>query len=125
MSVLATDGGVPICAVHVGETGMFPRRSSNAGFHRFDAAHVIHTGLKAVHQEDYRTWEMVLEHCTLGMTLRRDRYSVKISDTTAAREEYLTGFPSRIAAMQAARRRIDFILDIQDPRRPRRRPRAS
>ncbi len=103
---------------------MFQRRPADAGTRRFDAAHVMHTGLKAVHQESYRAWEMVLEHCMLGTTLRRHRYNVKITDTAAVREEYLTGYASRITALQAARRRIDFLVDIRDSHRPRPRPRG-
>ncbi len=101
------------------------QRSSNSGFLRFDAAHLSHTGLKVVRQENYRTWEMTLEHCTHGMTVRRHRYNIKITDTEAAREEYLAGFSSQTTALQAARRRIDFILDIRDPRTPRRRRQSS
>ncbi len=104
---------------------MFSRHFPASGFIRRDAAHLSHSGLKTVHQEDYRTWNMVLEHCTLGMTIRRHRYSVKIYQATTGREEYLTGFSSHLTALQAARRKIDFILDIRDPRAPRRRRRSG
>ena len=103
---------------------MFSKRfSADGSSRRFDAAHRPHTGLKIVQHEEYRDWEISLEHHTSGMTIQRDQYSVKIVDTTIAREEYLKGFSSRVSAMQAARHRIDFILDIRDPHAPRRRPR--
>jgi hypothetical protein len=53
------------------------------------------------------------------MTLRRDQYHVRIRDERASHDEYLRGFASPLAAVQAAQRRIDFILDIQRPRQPR------
>ena len=97
--------------------------SAGGSSRRFDAAHRRHSGLKTVQHEEYRDWEISLEHHTTGMTIQRDQYSAKIADTTNAREEYLKGYSSRVSAMQAARRRIDFILDIRDPRTPRRRTR--
>ncbi len=100
---------------------MFHRRSpSDTRSYRFDTGHRSHTGLKTVQHEIYRTWEIMIEHCTLGLTIRREQFSVRITDTLAQRDEYLKGFPSRVTAMQAARRRIDFIRDIRDPRAPRR-----
>ena len=92
---------------------------------RFDASHRRHSGLKIVQHEAYRTWEIAIEHCTTGTTIRRERYGAKITDTEAAREEYLRGFSSHVSAIQAARRRIDFILDIRNPRAPRRRRRVG
>ena len=100
---------------------MFHRRSpSTSRSYRFDTGHRSHTGLKTVQCEIYRTWEIIIEHCTLGLTIRREQFSVRIVDTLAQREEYLKGFPSRVTAMRAARRRIDFIRDIRDPRTPHR-----
>ena len=97
--------------------------SGNGSSRRFDTAHRRHSGLKIVQYEEYRDWEISLEHHTTGTTIQRDQYSVKLADTTNAREEYLKGYSSRVHAMQAARERIDFVLDIRDPRTPRRRTR--
>ncbi len=95
---------------------MSSRGTSSSGFfRRFDSPHSRHTGLRVVQHEQYRQWEITIEHCITGMTLRRDRYNATIADTAATRDEHLKGFSSRTAALQAAQRRIDFILDIRDP----------
>lgn len=100
---------------------MFYRPTPNKSFYRIDASHRGHTGLKVVQSEMHRTWKVAIEHCVTGLTVRRDRYSARITDTLGEREEYLTGFCSRSSAIQAAQRRVDFILDIQDPHRKRKR----
>jgi hypothetical protein len=75
----------------------------------------------------YRQWEVVIDHHTAGMMLRRDRYNARLLDELHGREEYLRGFASANAAIEAALRRIDFLKDIRDPRmftsRTYRRPR--
>ncbi len=100
------------------------RRGTAASYRRS----VGHTGLRAVDELTYRSWKIVVEHRVLGMTLRREQYSLRLIDELATREEYLTGFANKVIAREAARRRIDFILDIQLPRtrRPQlRRPRRA
>ena len=91
---------------------------TRAARRRLDQAHP-HTGLLAVGRDEYRSWEIVVEHRKVGMTLQREQFSVTISDTTAPRSEHLSGFHSRLSAVQAAQRRVDFILDIQDPHQAR------
>ncbi len=95
---------------------MFRRRTSSGGaLRRFDGAHTRHTGLTIVQRAEHRQWEITIEHSVTGVTLRRDRYNAIITDNTAARDERLDGFSSYATALQAAYRRIDFILDIRDP----------
>jgi hypothetical protein len=101
-----------------------PHSPGRGAFHRVDQAHMFHTGLRTLGSEQYRSWEITVAHRRVGSTVRREQYSAKISDMTARREENLGGFSSKIAAFEAARRRIDFIRDIQDPNAPRRRRRA-
>lgn len=83
---------------------------SNQDFH--------HTGLAVIGQACYRSWQIILERRTVGMTFRRVQYSARIIHEGSSREEYLAGFNSKQAATTAAHRRIDFILDIQMPRHP-------
>jgi hypothetical protein len=87
---------------------------------RFRALHGQHTGLQVLGRETYRRWTLIVEHRQLGVTVRRDQFSVRIEDEQDTGNEYLTGFASRATALQAARRRVDFIMDIQRPRMPQR-----
>jgi hypothetical protein len=84
-----------------------------------------HTGLRVVDKLVYRGWRIVVEHVIVGMTLRREQYRLRLIDTQHAREEYLTGFASKVTALDSARRRIDFLLDIQQPRARKYRPRRQ
>ena len=68
---------------------------------------------------------MSVERRTVGMTLPREQFSVQIAEAAATRHEYLTGFASQRSAEQAARRRIDFIVDIHDPHATRAHSRQS
>jgi hypothetical protein len=88
------------------------RRGNAVGYRRS----VGHTGLRVVDQVVYRSWKIVVEYVVVGMTLRREQYRLRLVDTTGTHEEYLTGFASKVTALESARRRIDFILDIQKPR---------
>jgi hypothetical protein len=98
---------------------------SHLAVHRIDESHRRHTGLQAVGRDEYRDWEIVVEHRKVGMTLKREQFSVTISDTMSSRSEYLRGFASRLSAVQAAQRRIDFIVDIHDRHVRRNRARAA
>ena len=104
---------------------MFPPGSFNHGyFRRTDQRHTHHTGLRSIARELYRSWEIIVEHRVVGTTMRREQFSARISDTTARREENLCGFSSKSAALEAARRRVDFIRDIVKPNARRQRPRV-
>ena len=80
-----------------------------------DAPRETPAGNGTVYLAVYRRWEIRVERREVGMTLRRERYSVRIADPETARGEYVTGFTSRLASIRAAQRRIDVILDVQDP----------
>jgi hypothetical protein len=80
-----------------------------------DAARHAPAGNGAVYLGVYRRWEIRVERREVGMTLHRERFGFRIAEPETARVEYVTGFTSRLAAIQAAQRRIDVILDIQDP----------
>jgi hypothetical protein len=102
--------------------GQPSRRRGNATSYR---SAVGHTGLRVLEETDYRSWKIIVEHVVLGMTLRREQYRLRLVDTHDSREEYLTGFANKVTALEAARRRIDFILDIQRPRTRTRHPQRS
>jgi len=94
----------------------FGQPSSRRGNATSYRSAVGHTGLRIVDETDYRSWKIIVEHVVLGMTLRREQYRLRLVDLRDSREEYLTGFANKVTALEAARRRIDFILDIQRPR---------
>jgi hypothetical protein len=87
---------------------------------RVDKSHALHTGLKVVVEETHRAWRILVEHRRVGLTLPRDQFSVRIRDESESQEEYLTGFSTKLSAIEAARKRIDFIVDIRRPRTARR-----
>jgi len=84
------------------------RPASDLRTYRFDVGHRAHTGLKTVRQQRHRDWEILIEHCILGLTIRREQFNARIVETASQREEYLKGFSSRIAALRAARHRDRF-----------------
>jgi hypothetical protein len=93
------------------------RRGGDVDSDRFgsDAPRQVPAGKGAVYLDVYRRWEIRVERRAVGMTLHRERFGFRIADPETARVEYVTGFTSRLTAIQAAQRRIDVILDIQDP----------
>ncbi|MBM4088694.1 MAG: hypothetical protein FJ276_04590 [Planctomycetes bacterium] len=83
---------------------------------RTDKPHSPHTGLKVIAQESHGCWQIIVEHHRRGVTVPRDQYSVRMREELTGREEYLTGFPSKTTAINAARRKIDFIHCLRRPR---------
>lgn len=94
----------------------YHHHTTSRGRLRFDALPTGHSGLKVVRRESHRDWEIVVEHRSTGSTIRRDQYSARIGELSGRREEYLRGFATPLTALTTARRRIDFICDIRDPR---------
>jgi hypothetical protein len=72
--------------------------------------------LRVIDHQEYRDWELTTEHLVTGFTMRREQFHVRLTHMSDGREEYLRGFASRVQALQAARRRVDFIVEIRDPR---------
>jgi len=94
-----------------------PSRSHavNLPFFRRDSQHKGPTGVRLVARERYRGWQLQVEQSRVGVTLTRTQFSIRLSDPVARREEYLPGFSRRSTAEQAARRRVDYLIDVHDP----------
>jgi hypothetical protein len=86
--------------------------------------HIPHTGIGHVTGEAIGDWTLELSHRQVGVTMKRDQYSVKIRRESPAHEELLSGFSSKAAAMEAARKRVDLLSHMREPivRAPHRRP---
>ena len=84
-----------------------------------------YSGIQTVLEQEYRDWMLTVECHQVGTTIRRTKFSVRLQAPDASQIERLVGFPSPQRALDAAHRRIDFIIDIQTPHRPRRRRRAQ
>lgn len=82
---------------------------------RVDHAHDALVRSHATLQLTYRRWDIWVERRAIGLTLPRVRFSVRIVEPETQRGEYLSGFLGCESAVQAAQRRIDAIVDIQDP----------
>lgn len=55
-------------------------------------------------------WDIEVSHRTLGVTVKRSQFSVKIRHLESAHEEFLSGFSSRQQARQAADDRVDLLV---------------
>ena len=86
--------------------------------------HLPHTGIGRVTCEQLGDWTLELSHRQVGVTIKRDQYSVTIRREFPAHEELLSGFASKVSALAAARKRIDLLTHIRGPivRAPHRRP---
>ena len=73
--------------------------------------------------EEIGDWTLELSHRKVGVTIKRDQYSVTIRRESPAHEELLSGFSSKVAAMAAARKRVDLLSHMREPivRAPHRR----
>ncbi|MDA1050450.1 MAG: hypothetical protein O3C40_08200 [Planctomycetota bacterium] len=85
--------------------------------------HVPHTGIGHVACEEIGDWTVELSHRQVGVTIKRDQFSVTIRRESPAHEELLSGFSSKVAAMEAARKRVDLLSHMREPtvRAPHRR----
>ena len=77
--------------------------------------HLPRTGIGHVAEEVIGDWTLELTHRQVGMTIKRDQYSVTIRRESPAHEELLSGFSSKVAALAAARKRVDFHIHLREP----------
>ncbi len=77
--------------------------------------HVPHTGIGHVTGEEIGDWKLELLHRQVGVTMKRDQYSVTIRRESPPHEELLSGFSSKAAAMEAARKRVDLLSHMREP----------
>ena len=73
------------------------------------------TGIGHVTGEEIGDWTLELAHRQVGVTIKRDQYSVTIRRASPAHEELLSGFSSKAAAMEAARKRVDLLSHMREP----------
>ncbi|HJN11317.1 MAG: hypothetical protein QGH33_14070 [Pirellulaceae bacterium] len=76
---------------------------------------IARTGVGNVTAEEYQGWKIELTHRKVGVTIRRDQFVVTMRRTTPAHEEQLTGFATKVAALAAARKRIDLLSAVRRP----------
>lgn len=74
-----------------------------------------HTGIRQIACEQIGDWTIDLSHRRVGVTMKRDQYSVTIRRESPAHEELLSGFSSKVAAMAAARKRVDLLSHMREP----------
>ena len=75
--------------------------------------HLPHTGIGKVASEAIGDWTLELSHRRVGVTIKRDQYSVTIRRESPAYEELLSGFSSKTAALAAARKRVDLLSHVR------------
>lgn len=73
------------------------------------------TGITQVMSEEIGDWIIEVTHRQVGMTIKRDQYSVTIRRESPAHEELLSGFSSKVAAMAAARKKVDLLSHMRAP----------
>ncbi|MCA9122003.1 MAG: hypothetical protein H6822_12015 [Planctomycetaceae bacterium] len=86
--------------------------------------HRPRTGIGHVAFEEIGEWTLELTHRQIGVTIKRDQYSVTIRRESPAHEELLSGFSNKVTALAAARKRVDFLSHMREPilRSPHRSP---
>ncbi|MBC8352548.1 MAG: hypothetical protein H8E66_11200 [Planctomycetes bacterium] len=77
--------------------------------------HRPRTGIGHVALEVIGDWTLELAHRQVGVSIKRDQYSVTIRRESPAHEELLSGFSSKVAAMAAARKRVDLLSHMREP----------
>ena len=77
--------------------------------------HLPRTGIGYVTCEAIGDWTLELSHRQVGVTIKRDQYSVMIRRPSPAYEELLSGFSSKVAALAAARKRVDLLSHVREP----------
>lgn len=101
---------------------MYRRHRQHTTFNPIGAkpAHGRYSGIQTLSTHEYRAWEVLIERRELGTTIKRIQFSARLHDPSTSRVENLRGYSSKEVVLSAAQHRIDFILDIEIPRRPRR-----
>lgn len=86
--------------------------------------HLPRTGIGHVASEEIGEWTLELTHRQVGVTIKRDQYSITIRRESPAHEELLSGFSSKVTALAAARKRVDLLSHMREPivRAPHRLP---
>jgi hypothetical protein len=77
--------------------------------------HLPHTGIGRITGETIGDWTLELSHRQVGVTIKRDQYSVTIRRESPAHEELLSGFASKVSALAAARKRVDLLTHMRGP----------
>jgi hypothetical protein len=78
--------------------------------------HLPHTGIAQVASETIGDWTLELAHRQVGVSIKRDQFSVKLYRQTPPYEELLSGFATKDAALAAARKRVDLLSHLREPR---------
>lgn len=76
---------------------------------------VAHVGVGNVTAEEYEGWSIEVTHRTVGATIRRDQFMATLRRGSSDYEEQLPGFNSKVAALEAARKRIDLLSAVRRP----------
>lgn len=69
------------------------------------------TGVETVAREKIGPWQVEVTYRRLGVTVRRDQFNATLRRDAPEREEALSGFATKEAALAAARRRITALTD--------------
>ena len=77
--------------------------------------HLPRTGIGHVARETIGDWTIELSHRQVGVTIKRDQYSVTIRRESPDHQELLSGFSSKVAALAAARKRVDLLSHLRAP----------
>ena len=81
-----------------------PKKSSDGKWQ-----HVQHSGIGTVATEVDGPWNIKVSHRQSGSSIRRDVFSVTLRCSQPTHEEFLTGFASKVAALEAAHRRVKML----------------
>jgi len=76
---------------------------------------IPHTGVGQITHEEIGEWEVKISHRKVGVSIKRDQYTAIIRRESPDYEESLTGFRSKAAALEAARKRIDLLSHVRQP----------
>jgi hypothetical protein len=74
------------------------------------------TGVGVVCSELYLGWRIDLTRRSLGLTMRREQFSVTIRRESPFAEMFLSGFSSKQTALAAARRRVQLLQPMPRPK---------
>lgn len=64
--------------------------------------------VKTVAQDEYHGWKIEITERKVGVTVKRKQFSATVRDSGTKMEDYLGGFGSLHAALEAAHARIDL-----------------
>ena len=95
-----------------------PRRTGNTATGKWQR--LAHSGVGTVLAESDGTWRIRVTHRRTGTSIRRDVYSVIIEGESSSHEEFLSGFASKNAAVEAARKRVTMLEAIRKRQESRR-----